>query len=386
METYVLTGGKVITPFEEINEGAVIISDSRIKAIGNKTDFELLEGVKRIDVSGLLILPGFIDLHIHGAVGVRAAYGIEATREVCCYLPSTGTTSWLPTVMDINSIQPVAEAAKAEFHGAEILGIHLEGPYLAPKNLPGDIHEEPRLPCLKEYEGMLEAGQGYIRLMGLAPELKGALDLIREMGRTGVTAAAAHSKATYEELMAAVEAGLSHVTHTYNVMTGFHHRKPGVVGAVLTCDALTAELIGDGFHVSPAAMEILLRCKGIEKIALISDNVQYAGLPDGIYETVEKKNGVVRKRGFTEEVDGSLAGSVWPFDHNFRTVMKHTRRNLQQMAMMSSTVPAKVAGVIDRKGTIEPGKDADIVALRSDGTVAFTLVRGKTVYNNGWKL
>jgi N-acetylglucosamine-6-phosphate deacetylase len=182
--------------------------------------------------------------------------------------------------------------------------------------------------------------------------------------------------------MKAVDAGLRHVTHTFNVMTGLHHRRPGVVGAALTCDALTVELIGDGYHVSPVAMDILMRCKDIEKIALISDNTEYAGLDDGIYGDFEVKDGVVRKAGFSENVDGTLFGSIWPLDHNFRTVKNALGKNMREMAIMSSTVPARIAGVIHRKGTLEPGKDADITVSDSMNNVCMCIIGGKIEYEN----
>jgi N-acetylglucosamine-6-phosphate deacetylase len=380
MKDYALVGASIVTPYLMLEKGVLIISEGKIQQVGREENIHIPEGMEIVDVSGLTLVPGFIDLHIHGAMGVRASGGVEAIRKMCSYLPSTGTTGWLPTVMKLEEMGPVISAIKEEMEGARILGIHMEGPFLAPKNIPGTPFEEPHLPNLKEYEEMLKIGEGHFRLMGLAPELEGAVELIREMRRTGVVAAVAHSKATYEEFMRAVDAGLSHVTHTYNVMTGLHHRKPGVVGGALVCDGLTAELIGDGYHVSPAAMDILVRCKGIERVALITDNTSYAGLPDGIYDNVEKKNGMVRRLGFTEETDGTLAGSVWPFDHNFRTVKKAIGKNIREMAVMASTVPARVAGVIDRKGTLEPGKDADITILNPAGKVAMCIIGGKIMY------
>jgi N-acetylglucosamine-6-phosphate deacetylase len=381
MKTIALTGATIAAPFSVIEQGTLVISKGKIKAVGKKENVLIPEEAEVVDVSGMTLVPGFIDLHIHGGSGVRASDGVEAIGKMAAYLPSTGTTSWLPSVGSIEAMRYIVAAAKEKPEGAEIIGIHMEGPYLAPKNLPGTDHEEPKLPNLKEYEEMLEAGEGLFRLMGLAPELDGALDLIREMNRTGVVAAVAHSKATYDQLMRAVEAGLKHVTHSYNVMTGFHHRKPGVVGAVLTCDALTAELIGDGFHVHPAAMDILIRCKGANKVAIITDNTAHAGLPDGVYGNVEKKDGIIRRVGFTQETDGTMMGSPWPMDHNFRTVMKATHRSMQEMVAMTSTVPALVAGVINTKGTLEVGKDADITALDSKGEVEFCIVGGKIAYN-----
>ncbi len=163
-------------------------------------------------------------------------------------------------------------------------------------------------------------------------------------------------------------------------MSQENHRKPGVLGGALVCDALTAELIADGYHVSPVAMEILLRCKGIEKIALISDNTRYAGLEDGIYDDVEVKDGIVRRVGFTGETDGTLAGSIWPLDNNIRTIKHFLGRSLKEISIMASCVPAKVAGVYQNKGSLEAGKDADITLLDENWNVVKCIIGGKLTY------
>ncbi len=380
MTEYALTGATIITPYMEIKNGTLLVSDNKILAVGREENVVIPEGMKRIDVSGLTMLPGFIDIHIHGSLGINASDSLEGLRKIYEYLPSTGTTSWLPTILHERGIEVIVSAMKEQKNGSKMLGIHMEGPFLAPKNIPGTPHEEPRYPNLKEYEKMLKLAEGNIRLMGLAPELDGALPVIREMGRTGVVAAAAHSKATYEQLMAGVDAGIRHITHTFNVMSGLHHRKPGVAGGALVCDALTAELIADGYHVSPVAMEILLRCKGIEKVALISDNTRYAGLEDGVYEDVEVKDGVIRRVGFSEDTDGTMAGSVWPLDNNIRTIKHYLGRSLKEISIMASSVPAKVAGVYQTKGSLEAGKDADITLLDENLNVVKCIIGGKLSY------
>ena len=386
MTEYALTGAKIITPYMEIKNGTLLISENKILAVGRGENVVIPEGMKRIDVSGLTMLPGFIDIHTHGSLGASASDSLEGIRKIYEYLPSTGITSWLPTILDERGINVIVSAIKDQESGSKILGIHMEGPFLTPKNIPGSPYEEPRYPNMKEYEGMLKQSEGNIRIMGLSPELDGAIPVVREMRRTGVVAAAAHSKATYEQLMAGVDAGIQHITHAFNVMTGFHHRKPGVVGGALVCDALTAEMIADGYHVSPVAMEMLLRCKGIEKVALISDNTRYAGLEDGIYENVEVKDGVVRRIGYTEETDGTMAGSVWSLDNNIRTIKRHLGRSLKEISIMASCVPAKVAGVYQNKGSLEPGKDADITLIDADWNVVSCIIGGKLSYQDySWK-
>ncbi|MFW5998763.1 MAG: N-acetylglucosamine-6-phosphate deacetylase [Halanaerobiaceae bacterium] len=376
MDNLILEGGKIVTPYEIIEDGRLVVQDNIIEAVGSKENIDKPEGTV-IDIPDLILLPGFIDIHIHGCQGVSASGGKEDIKKMADYLPETGVTGWLPTINSREDMSEVVEMAEEYEKGAKVLGIHMEGPFLTPKNLPGTEKKEPELPDLNKYEKMLETGAEYFKIMGLSPELKGACNLIKEMKKTGVTPACAHTKGTYEQFMAAVECGLKHITHAYNVMTGFHHRKPGVLGGVLSCDAVTAELIGDGYHVSPVAMDILIRCKGVNNIALITDNTELAGLPDGIYGERKKEGGIIRKVGFSEDQDGTISGSAWPFDHDIRTVKKATGKNIKDIALMSSTIPSQIINMESKKGTLEVGKDADIVGLNEKLEVQLTIVNGK---------
>ena len=178
--------------------------------------------------------------------------------------------------------------------------------------------------------------------------------------------------------MQAVAAGISHATHAFNVMTGMHHRRPGIVGGVLTCDQLTAELIADGFHVHPVAMDVLIRCKGPERVALITDSVRYQGLPDGDYGRVVKKGGIVRLKGYDSSVDNTMAGSVWPMNHNVANVARLV--GLRKAVQMASLTPATIAGCADKKGSIEPGKDADLIVIDDQVRIHMTIMGGEVVY------
>ena len=371
----------IFTPYREIKNGFMALDNGKIVALGSAEEQPTGTGVTIQDFGEFTLVPGFIDLHHHGAFGYRASDGsIEALDAIARFLPSTGTTGWLPTVDDLPSVRAIGDFARKNNSGAKPLGIHMEGPFLAPKNLPGTDYEAPRKADIEVFDELYEASGGLIRIVGIAPELEGALELIAHMRACGVVPACAHTKTDYAQWLRAVDAGLQHVTHTYNVMTGFHHRRPGVVGGVLTTDCVTAELIGDGFHVDPVAIDVLIRCKGVDQIALITDSVRYAGLPDGQYDQVIKQAGIIRRVGFDESVDGSMAGSAWTMDHNIRYLVKDLGIPLAKVLRMVSSVPARIVGLANSKGSLQVGKDADFTILDDNLGIVATFVAGGQVF------
>jgi len=377
---------RVITPLQDLRDAVVLVEGETIAAVGRQSSVAIPEGARVLDVGDKIVAPGLIDLHHHGALGHMAADGAEAVRKIGRYLPTTGTTAWLPTVQSENEIAGVVAAKREGTGGADILGVHMEGPFLAPKGVAGQeaMDEGLRKPSIPEFARMLEAAAGELRLMGVAPELEGALELIREMRRSGVVPAIAHTKANYEQFMRAVEAGARHATHTYNVMTGLHHRQPNVVGGVLTCDLVSAEIIADGFHVCPVAMDVLLRCKGFDRVAVITDSVPVAGLPDGTYEMfghkVVKKDGISRAAGATADQDHTMAGSEWPLNHNVRNLVELVHVPLAAAIRMATLTPARIVGVDRQKGSLEPGKDADLIVIDPEIRVCLAMVRGRIVH------
>jgi len=388
-EILAIKAHRLITPLQDVRNGVVLIEGQKILAAGRHDNIAIPEGARVIDAGNKIAVPGFIDLHHHGAVGARADEGAEAVRKIGQYLVKTGTTGWLPTVWALESLKGIVQAKEEGTGGADVVGIHMEGPFLAPKRIASQdaLDSHLRKPSIREFMEFVEAAEGSLKLMGISPELDGALELIGEMRRVGVVPAIAHTKGTYEDFMRAVEAGARHVTHTYNVMTGLHHRKPGVLGGVLTCDQVTGELIADGYHVSPVAMDILVRCKGPDKIAVITDSVPLAGLPDGTYEMfgrrIIKKDGISRLEGTTDETDGTMAGSEWPLDHNIHNLTNLVGVSLVNAIRMATLTPATIIGIQSSKGSIEPGKDADLAVIDEALQVYLTLVRGKIVFRAG---
>lgn len=384
MRVFALKAKKLVTPLRVIDDGVVVVDGQKIKFVGSSANVQVPEGVEVTDLGDQILAPGFVDIHHHGAVGERASNGAAAVKKIGAFLPSTGCTSWLPTVNMPEHCQGVVQAMKEGTGGADIPGIHMEGPFLEPKNLPGKPEADAHLlkPDIKFLEQIQAAAEGHVLLMGVGLTMEGSLDLIRALRGMGIVPSVAHTKTGYEGFMKAVDAGLKHATHIYNVMTGMHHRRPGVVGGVLTCDDVTGELIGDGFHVHPAAMDVVIRCKGVDKVALITDQSELAGMPDGRYlrpngVAIIKKDGICRMEGFDEKQDNTMAGSTCTIDHNVRTMVNKVHMPLHDVLRMASLTPATIVGIAKNKGSLEPGKDADIVVLGSDLTVRETYVLGR---------
>jgi len=384
MARLAIKAARVLTPLQDLRDAVILIRDDRIEAVGRQANITIPEDAKVVELGDRIVVPGFVDVHNHGADGRWARDGTEAVKEVARWLAQTGTTSWLATVGDVEGVKGVAQAAREGTGGTFIPGIHCEGPFLAPKNLPGQPYQEKPPADIHLYHQMLEAGEGLIRIMDCAPDLPAAMELIREIVRTGVTASCAHSKTDYDTFMRGVEAGIRHATHTYNVMSGMHHRRPNIVGAVLTCDVVVGELIPDGFHVHPVAMDVLIRCKGFDKVCTVTDSTPLAGLPDGEYDwegrKIVKKDGISRMDGYDEMQDGSIAGSEWPLNHDLWTLVDKVGLRLQDAVRMATLTPATTAGLARDIGSLEPGKCADLAVIDEKVNIYLTMVHGKVVY------
>jgi len=382
----ILRADRVLTPVEQIVHGAVAVSNGRIETVGPASAMELSPGTRVVECGDATIVPGFVDVHIHGSGGDSAMDGAEAVGRIATFITRFGVTSWLPTLTPRATIEALTEIIRASLagpprvaRGAEILGLHLEGPFLSPKR-PGAIRSEWfGEPSIHDLQDLLASADERVKLMTLAPELPGGIDLVRYLVAHGVVASIGHSDATGAEALAAVEAGVTHATHTFNAMRGFQHREPGVAGVVLTTDAIRGELIADGVHVDPLAMRLLIRAKGAQRVALITDAVAPAGLAAGAYEFEGRP--ITVRDGRATLADGTIAGSVATFDGNLRRIVHECGVPLRQAALMSATVPAQVAGVADRKGSLVGGRDADLVVLDADLHVRLTMVRGEIAFD-----
>jgi N-acetylglucosamine-6-phosphate deacetylase len=378
--------GTIITPFQLLEDRIIIIEKGKIIAITDKKeDFALLKNVEIIEAQNKFIVPGYIDIHVHGGGGSDVMDGdYEAINQIAIAHSHFGTTSFLPTIMTmskdkiIRSLRSICEAVKKGTEGAEILGIHMEGPYINPEKKGAQKEEDIEKISLEEFLEFNQASGNLIRLVTIAPEMPGAIDLIKYLYKQGIIVSVGHSNATYVQTQAGIKAGLSHVTHTFNAMRELHHREPGVVGAALASPELTVEVIADGIHIHPIVLKILTKIKEGEKVVLITDAMRAVGLKDGTYDLGGQE--VIVTKGQARLKDETLAGSVLTMDKAVKNMVNKVGIQLPKAIQMASFNPAKSIGIDDKKGSLEPGKDADIIILNKNLETELTIVVGKIVY------
>lgn len=378
----------VMTPTEVMERCAVIVSDEgRILYVGPMEEAPRLDGL-RLDMRGKYVVPGFINIHVHGGNGITFgnmdALGddLEAYSQWAAKNGVTGflTSITAPTPKELTEMiaayVPVMEAGVS---GAQALGIHLEGPFMNVAKKGAQNPDWIRDPDVAEAQGYLDAGNGWIHQMTMAPELPNAKEVAALFRKAGVVNAVAHSTANYDIAREAFLGDWTHVTHTFNAQTGLHHREPGLVGAVMSMDNITAELIADNIHVHPAAMKVLIRAVGIDRVVLITDAMEAAGLPEGQYALLG--HDVIVKDGSARLTDGTLAGSAATMNQCVRNVHKDVGISLPDAIKMATVNPARAMGFSNRLGSIAIGKDASIAVIDDDINVYLTMVKGNIVYN-----
>lgn len=363
---------------------AVIVEDGVITAIVTQQDINDYLPAEQIEYAqDYYLVPGFIDCHIHGAGGSDVMdASVDALTTISTCLAKEGVTSFLATTMtaasdDITAALSVISEVKMQQQGAEILGVHLEGPFISKEKMGAQLGDNVCEPDIKLFHQWQEASGNNIKLVTLAPEVNDADAFIQEVTQQGVIASMGHSNATYEQANRAVKHGCTHATHLFNAMRGLHHREPGVVGAALLADTVTAELIADGEHLHPAIYPLALRMKGRENIVLVTDAIRAKCMPDGAYDLGGQEVAVTNSK--VTLVDGTLAGSVLTMPQAIKNMMQFTGCSLADAVAMASYNPAHQLKVNDRKGTIEVGKDADLVVLDAELNVQLTVCRGDVV-------
>lgn len=375
MMTTLLKNAKVVLPDREV-DADVLVADGRIAAIG-----EGLEAAEQIDLGGATLMPGFIDVHIHGAVGVDVMEADAAgLREVSVYLASQGVTAWLPTLVPASdeNYASVARAVSQSLNDraeARVLGLHYEGPFVNTAQC-GALHTE----YFKTYSepkdlDALPVPENAVRMITMAPEIAGGVELVRELKRRGWVISIGHTRADLKVLEDARDAGARHMTHFMNAMAPLHHRSPGPIAWGLSRDDVTVDLIADGIHVDPFMMRLVLKIKGVSGISLISDAIAATGKGDGDYdiwgETIRVKN------GRTANAAGSIAGSVISMLDAVR-LLHSLGVSYIDLARMASLNPARLLGVDTDCGSIEIGKRADLVALDKN-EVKLTMIGGSLI-------
>jgi len=378
--------GTIITPFQLLEDRMIIIEKGKIIAITDKKeDLAFLKNVEIIEAQNKFIVPGYIDIHVHGGGGSDVMDGeYEAIKQVANTHSRFGTTAFLPTTMAmtkdkiIKSLKSIHEARLKGTETAEILGIHLEGPYINPEKKGAQKEEDIKKVSVEEFLEFSQASGNLIRLVTIAPEMPGAIDFIRWLHQQGIIVSVGHSNATYKQVQEGIQAGLSHVTHTFNAMRELHHREPGVVGAALTSPELTVEVIADGIHIHPIVLKILTQMKENEKLVLITDAMRATGFKEGTYDLGGQE--VMVSQGQARLKNGTLAGSVLTMDTAVKNLVNKVGISLLNAVQMASYNPAKCLGIDDRKGSVELYKDADIVILNKNLETELTMVAGKVVY------
>jgi N-acetylglucosamine-6-phosphate deacetylase len=383
-----IRGGRILTPQQTLENSVLVIEDGRIAAIEPARQVSPSPDEGRVvEAGGLWVTPGMIDVHVHGAVGCDTMDATpEALQKMGEFFLRQGVTSYLPTTITSSpeatwrAIDNAVRYNQDGGPGARPLGLHLEGPYLGYKNRGAQPPDWLRSPDPAEYRRWFETG--FIRLVTLAPEIPGALELIRDGAGEGVRFSAGHTEASFAQMRQAADAGLTQATHTFNGMAGLHHREPGTVGAILTDDRIFAEVIADGIHLHPAVLGLVFRAKGPARTLLVTDAMRAAGMEDGDYDlggqTVTVADGIARTAA------GGLAGSTLTMRQALQNALRFGQETagltLNDALTMATAAPAEALGLGGRKGTLQPGADADLLLMDAGFNIVHVLVGGSLIW------
>jgi N-acetylglucosamine-6-phosphate deacetylase len=387
MPTTAIYASRILTPQDEILDGVILVEETRIAAIGHRDEVHVPPGSLDYVATGLTVVPGFVDIHIHGAGGHDVMEGnARALDKITSTVARYGTTSMLATTVTASpeetckSLEEIAHYIRNHEKqeetprlAAEILGIHLEGPFISKVRRGVHPTESIAKPSVELLEKFFKAADGLVRILTLAPEIPGATEMIQAAVAAGVVAAMGHTDANYDQARAAIRAGVRHAVHTFNAMRPFTHRDPGVLAAIMTDVDITAEIIADGVHVAGPAIQVLLGTKGFDTVILVSDGIAATGMPDGTYHlgTTEAivENGVARNS------EGKLAGSTLTLDRALRNIVA-LGVPMVDAIRMATVLPARRLGLAGKKGILAVGADADLVILTPELQVAGVMTRG----------
>jgi N-acetylglucosamine-6-phosphate deacetylase len=379
-----VSGARVLTPGGEWPRGWIAVEGRRIAAMGQgEPPPDIGTGADLLAADGLVAMPGFIDLHAHGAVGVDVMDADpDGLRRMARFFAGHGVTAWLAATMTASgpdterALEAVRAVAGPVEGGATILGAYLEGPYLNPERAGAQDAALIRPAGRAEAARLLD--HGVARVLVVAPEVEQNRWLVAEAAARGLTVSAGHTDATYDQALQAMADGVGHVTHAFNAMRPLGHREPGMLGAALVVPELRCELVADNVHVHPAAMRLLVLAKGPGGVVLVSDSMRATGLPEGAYTVGDRP--AFAMDGAIRLADGTLAGSVLTLDRALHNLQAATGRPLAELWPAASRNAAQAIGVDDAKGTLEPGQDADLVLLDPALRVVATVAEGTVVH------
>jgi N-acetylglucosamine-6-phosphate deacetylase len=383
--TIAFTARRAFTPFEEVADPLLVVEHGRITQISSRSGGDA-HNVPVIDFGDAILSPGYLDIHIHGGSGIdvmRASPSelprlgkFLATKGVTGYFPTTVAAPLDTTFAALEDLADAIEAAQStvpDSAQARPIGIHLEGPFLSHKRRGVHPPENLLEPTVAIFDRLWQAARGHVRMMTIAPEIPGAIEVIAEAARRGVCVSIGHSDAELPIAKEAVAAGARHATHTFNAMRPLDHRNPGIIGEVLSDDSISADIICDGIHVSPEVVKVFLHAKGPDRAVLITDAISATGMPDGQYQLgpiqVDVKDGKCT-------ANGSLAGSVLTMDRAVRNVTQFSEWNLRESVQAATANPAKSVGLGAEHGALTVGGRADFTVLSAEGEVLKTIVGG----------
>ncbi|MCL5260070.1 MAG: N-acetylglucosamine-6-phosphate deacetylase [Gammaproteobacteria bacterium] len=390
MQSLQIKGPRIHTEDVALLATSIFIEKQKISIISEGKE-KKLSAAKVLELpSNWHVLPGFIDIHIHGAAGSDILdTDTSNLTNISTALVKEGVTSFLPTTMTVETA--IIDKALAiifaykqkqntqKIVGAEIVGINLEGPFISAKKAGAQQITRCLIPDINLFKHWQNLAPGLIKIVSIAPELENAIPFMQYLYSQNICAAFAHSDADYEIGLKAIAVHLNHVTHIFNAMRGINHREPNAITALLLDDAVTIELIADGIHIHPAVLKLVLKIKGAERVILISDAMRAKGLGDGEFELGGQK--VFVKNGAAKLPNGTLAGSILTMDQALRNIIKYTNCTLGEAIKMVSENPAKKLKIFDRKGSIAIGKDADLTVLNENLEVMLTICRGEIVFD-----
>ena len=379
-----LTAAALLTPRERIEQPLLLLDGGKVAEVTSRAARELPQGARHFDFPGAVLAPAYLDIHIHGGMGHDVmepnADGLArfeaflAQHGVAAYLPTTVTAPEENILRALDWLAKRIEGREGAALGARPLGIHLEGPFIS--HARRGVHPPEFLvpPTLSRFETYWQAARGHIKVMTIAPEVEGAMEVIAEASRRGVCCSLGHSDSDLQTARAAVAAGAHHATHTFNAMRPLDHRQPGLLGSVLTDPGVSADIIADGIHLDPTVVQLFLRAKGTQAAVLITDAISATGMPEGRYrlgsfEVEVRGNKCTKVRGDT------LAGSVLRLDQAVRNVMQFAGWKLEEAVQLASVNPAAVIGEKGR-GILKARADADVIVLSPRGEVQKTIIAG----------
>ena len=386
----IFTASRLYTPTEEILNPLLVIEDGRIIEVSAHLGKEAPGKVALVDFGDAVLAPGFLDIHMHGGAGLDLMRAAPADLpRLGRFLASHGVTGYFPTTVaapldaTCTALERLADAIEAAQYSsgtngdavqARPLAIHLEGPFLSHKRRGVHPPEYLLAPTIEIFDRLWQAARGHVRMMTIAPEVPGALEVIAEAARRNVCVSIGHSDAEMTIAQDAVNAGARHATHTFNAMRPLDHRDPGILGEVLTDGRMSADIIADGIHVSPPVVKLFLQAKGIEQAVLITDSISATGMPDGRYQLgpiqVDVNDGKCT-------ANGSLAGSVLTMDRAVRNVTQFALWSLKDAVRAATLNPARAVGLAAKQGVLAPGANADFTVLSRAGDVMKTIVGGR---------